>query len=173
MMDESLFDMMERMESLVPEYSYTSVKCIIDTDRKVKDFLVSEIKKVKEYMFHVVQVSYELQKDRLSEAAEEIWDEVKSLVSRIEVIKTCTKKGKHACGDCKKRIEKNLMELIRRDRELVLAVREMKRTAYALYRSLLDKGREGYFIKNLDKIKTYADDIAAMLEDREKSMLGW
>jgi hypothetical protein len=171
-MDESLFDMMERMESLVPEYSYTNVKCIIDTDRKVKAFLVAEINKVKEYMFHVVQVSYELQKDRLSEATEEIWDEVKSLVSRIEVSKTCTKKGKQACEDCKKRIEKNLRELIRRDRQLVLAVRGLKRTAYALYRLLLDKGKEGYFIKNLDKIKTYADDIKAMLDEREKSIIG-
>ena len=139
-MEESLFDMMERMESLIPEYSYTNVKCIMDTDRRVKDFLVSEIRQVKDYMFHVVQVSYELQKDRLSEAAEDIWDEIQSLASRMEVSKTCGKKGKSACGDCRKRIERDLANLIRRDRELVLAVSGMKRTAYALYKSLLEKG---------------------------------
>ena len=165
--------MMEMMESLVPEYSYTNVKCIIETDKKVKQFLVSEIKKVKDYMFHAVQVSYELQRDNLSEAAESIWDDIMSLVNRIEVSKVCDKKGKQACEDCKKRIEKNLQELIRKDRELVIAVKSMKMVAYALYRALFDKGKENYFIKNLDKIKTCNDEIISLLDEREKSILGW
>ncbi|MCK4714607.1 MAG: hypothetical protein KAT35_03460 [Candidatus Aenigmarchaeota archaeon] len=171
-MEENLFDIMERMESLIPEYSYTSVKCIIETDKKFKQVLVSEIKKIKDYMFHVVQVSYELQRDKLSEAAETVWDDISSIVSRIEVSKTCDRKGKQACADCKKRIEKNLRELIRKDRELVVAVKDMKTVAYALYKELLEKGREKYFIKNLDKIKTYNDEIISLLEEREKSILG-
>ncbi len=171
-MEESLFDIMERMESVVPEYSYTNVKCIIETDRKVKGFLVSEISKVKDYMFHVVQVSYELRKDRLSEAAEDIWDEIKSLVSRIELSRTCKKSGK-ACEACRRKIEKSLMELIRKDRELVLEVRNMKMTAHGLYKALLEKGREKYFIKNLDKIKTHIDNITSIIEERDKNIIGW
>jgi hypothetical protein len=171
--EESLFDMMERMESLVPEYSYGSVESIIDTDRRVKGYLVSELKLVKDYMFHVVQVSYELQRDRLSEAAEDIWDEIKSLVSRMEVSKTCGKKGSKACEECRKRIEKNLSELISRDRQLVMEVSSMKTTAQSLYGALLEKGREKYFIKNLDKIKTYAENITSILDDREKNIIGW
>ena len=171
-MEENLFDIMERMESLIPEYSYTSVECIIETDKKVKQVLVSEIKKIKDCMFHVVQVSYELQRDKLSEAAETAWDDISSLVSRIEVSKTCDRKGRQACADCKIRIENKLRELIRKDRELVIAVKDMRTVAQALYRELLEKGREKYFIKNLDKIKTYIDEIISLLEEREKNILG-
>ncbi len=172
-MSDDFFDIMEMMEGVVPEYSYTNVKCAVETDAKVKQFLVSEIKKVKDVMFHVVQVGFELQRDKLSMAAEAIWDETRSLAIRAEVSRTCGKKGKKACDACTKKVEKDLRDLIRRDKELVTKVREMKAVAHSLHRTLLEKGRENYFIKNLDKIKVYTDEIASLMKEREKIVTGW
>ncbi len=172
-MEESMLDIMERMESLVPEYSYSSISGIVKTDRQVRDFAIGELKKIKDYMFHVVQVSYELQRDKLSEAVEGSWDEMDTLVDRVENSKTAKMKGnKKYCEECKKRIDSSIHQLVRTDRNLVMQVRDMKRTAHLLYKALLERGKEKHFIKNLDKIKKYADDISALLDERERIITG-
>jgi hypothetical protein len=171
--EDSLLDVMERMEGLVPEYSYSGISEIVRTDREIRDVLVSEVKKIKDYLFHVVQVSYELHRDRLSEVAERAWDDVDTLVDRIENSKTSSLAGsKTHCNECKKRIEGDLGNIVRRDRELVLTVRDMKRLVHMLYWSLLRKGDERKFIKNLDKIKKYRDEINRLLDERERSIVG-
>ena len=170
---ESLLDAIERMESFVPGYSYSGIPSIVKTDRDVRNVLINEMKKIKDYFFHVVQVSYELQRDRLSEVAERAWDEVDTIIDRIENSKTAKLEGsKTLCKECEKRLEKNLQNLVRRDRDLVMTVRDMKRAVHLLYRSLLDKGKERHFIKNLDKTKKYMDEINCLLEEREKIIAG-
>jgi hypothetical protein len=172
-MEESMLDIMERMESLVPEYSYSSVKSIVKTDGLVRGFLIEGLKGIKDYLFHVVQVSYELQKDKLSEATEGSWDDLDSLVDRVENSKTAKMKiNKKFCEECKQRIEEDIHQLVRRDRELVMEVNDMKRTVYLLYRALLDKGKEKHFIKNLGKIKKYTDSINSLLDERERIITG-
>lgn len=172
-MEESMFDIMERMESLVPEYSYSSIQDIVKTDGQVRGFLLSEIKGIKDSLFHVVQVSYELQKDKLSNAAEGAWDEMDILVDKIENSKTSKMKGdKQYCEECKKRIEVEIGSMVRKDRELVMEVKDLKRTVHLLYRALLDEGREGHFIKNLSRIKKYVDAINSLLDAREMIITG-
>jgi uncharacterized protein YlaI len=172
-MEESMLDIIERMESLVPEYSYSSIKSIVKTDRQVRDFLLAELKSIKDYLFHVVQVSYELQRDKLSRAAEGSWDDIDTLVDRAENSKTAKMKGnKKFCEDCKKRIDTKIHDLVRRDRELVMEVRDMKRTAHLLYKALFEKGKETHFIKNLDSIKKYVDQIGTLLDERERIITG-
>jgi hypothetical protein len=172
-MEESMLDIMERMESLVPEYSYSSIASIVKTDKNVRSFVLAELKSIKDYLFHVVQVSYELQRDKLSESVEGSWDDLETLVDRIENSKTSKMKGnKKYCEDCKKRIDSSIHKLVRRDRELVIEVRDMKRTAHLLYKALFEKGREKHFIKNLDKIKKYVDLISTLLDDRERIITG-
>ena len=39
-----------------------------------------------------------------------------------------------------------------------------------LYRALMEKGKERYFIKNLDRIKNYTEEIRWLLEKREKAI---
>ncbi len=172
-MDESFFDIMERMESLVPEYGYSNMKNIRETDRKIRAYLISVLKTIKDDLFHVVQASYEIEKDKLSEAAEDVWDDVTSLVKRAENSNICSQKDSDdICKKCVSRAEKNLSNLIRRDRELVLMVKDMSKDARMLNKMLFDRGREKYFIKNLDKIKTYSEEIISLLEEREKSITG-
>ena len=172
-MEESMFDIMERMESLVPEYSYSSIKDIVKTDGQVRAFLLSEIKCIKDSLFHVVQVSYELQKDKLSNAAEGAWDEMDTLVDKIENSKTSRMKGdKQYCEECKKRIEVEIGSMVRKDRELVMEVKDLKRTVHLLYKALLDKGMEGHFIKNLSRIKKYIDAIDSLIDAREMIITG-
>ena len=172
-MEESVHDMMERMETLVPEYSYSSITDIVKTDGLVREFLLAEMKKIKDYLFHVVQVSYELQKDKLSEAVEGAWDDMETLVDRVENSKTSKLKGdKEYCKECQGRIESDLHNIVRRDRELVMEVRDMKRAVYLLYRALLDKGKERHFIKNLAKIKKYRNEIHSLLDKRERIIAG-
>ncbi len=172
-MEENMLDVMERMESLVPEYSYSSVSNIVKTDKLVRELLIAEMKKIKDYLFHVVQVSYELQRDKLSDAAEDAWDDVDSLVDMIENSKTTKLKGnKRYCEECKERIESDIQNILRRDRQLVMEVKDMKRTVYLLYRALLEKGKERHFIKNLGKIKKYSDGISSLLDAREKIITG-
>jgi uncharacterized hydantoinase/oxoprolinase family protein len=172
-MKENLFDLIERMESIIPDYGYQSVSKISETDKKIKMHLISQIKLVKDDMFHVVQSSYELQRDRLSEASENVWDDVTSLMNRIENSKTCNPKGgKQHCEECMKRVERNLHSILRKDRELILMLKDMKKDTRVLYRTLFDKGEEKSFIKNLDKIKTYVNEINELIEEREKSIVG-
>lgn len=172
-MEDNLFDLLERMESIVPEYSYENVRKIAETDKKIKAHLISEMKAVKDDMFHVVQVSYELQRDRLSDASEGVWDDIKSVMNRIENSRTCNPDGgrKH-CNECMERVEKNHRNIIRRDRELIILAKDLKGNVHALYKMLFDKGKEKHFIKNLDKIKTYVDELNSLIEEREKSIAG-
>ncbi|MBN2330346.1 MAG: hypothetical protein JXC85_00885 [Candidatus Aenigmarchaeota archaeon] len=171
--EESMLDIMERMETLVPEYSYSSIASVVKTDKKVRRFLLAELKAIKDYMFHVVQVSYELQRDKLSRSVEGSWDDLDSLVDRVENSKTSKMKGNRKyCEDCKKRIDENIHDLVRRDRELVIEVRDMKRTAHMLYKALFDKGNEARFIKNLDRIKKYVDQVSSLLDERERIITG-
>jgi len=172
-MEESMHDILERMESLIPEYSYSSISDIVKTDKKVKELLLSEMKQIKDYLFHIVQVSYELQRDQLSDAAESSWDDVDSLVDRLENAKLFKFKGdKKSCDECKKKVESELQNLIRRDRELVMEVRDLKRTVYLLYRALFDQGREKHFINSLGKIKKYVEEISTLLDIRENIIAG-
>ena len=171
--EESMMDIMERMESLVPEYSYESVSDIVRTDGMVRDFLISKMKEIKDCMFHVVQISYELQRDRLSESAESAWNELDSLLDRVENSGVSGMKGrKKYCRECKERIQKNIGNLIRRDRELVLAAKNMRRVAQLLYRELLDKGSEARFISGVNTIKRCADEMTGLLEERDRSIRG-
>jgi hypothetical protein len=172
-LEENFMDMIERMESLVPEYSYSSVNDMVRTDRDVRLYLVGEIKKVKNMLFHVVQVGYELHRDRLSEAAEGAYDDIDSLLDRVENSKTSKMAGSEKfCEECKKRIEQDMHNLIRSDRQLVVKVMDMKRTVHLLHMALMGEGREGHFIKNLEKIKNYRNEINSLLESREKSIVG-
>lgn len=172
-MEDNMLDIMERMENLVPEYSYSNVKDIVKTDSQVRGYLLDEIKGIKDSLFHVVQISYELQKDKLSDAAEGAWDDMDSLVDRIENSKTSKMKGdKHFCEECKNRIEVEIGSMVRKDRELIMEVSDLKRTVHLLYRALLDQGREGHFIKNLSKVKKYIDSINSLLEAREMIVTG-
>lgn len=166
-------DMIEKMEGIVPEYSYSNIEGISSTDRAVKSFALKEVRKAKDEMFHVVQTSYELQRDRLSEAAEDIWDDMSSLLARIENSKECNpKESAEHCEKCMKRVEKDMANIIRNDRELVMKVREMNREIIKMKKMLFDKGKEKRFIKNLDKIKTYITEIEDIIESREHSILG-
>ena len=171
-MEEDFFDILERMESLVPEYKYRSIKEISATDRKIREFLIEQMKKVKTYLFDAVQISYELDRDRLSEETEDAWEEVDIAMDRVENSSINKLKGKKRCDDCRKHVEKNLQNLIRRDRELVLAVQDLERTGHMLNRSLFMKGKERYFIKNLSKIKPYCREIDRLLQEREKILTG-
>jgi hypothetical protein len=122
----------------------------------------------------VVQVSYELQRDSLSKAAEGAWDEVSSLLSRIQSSRLCAC-GEHAsggCESCRENAQRKLDELVRKDRQLVDAVREMKASVRELYSALIGKGREDYFIRNLDQIKKYTETVTTILEEREKIVRG-
>jgi len=166
-------DMIERMESLVPEYSYSSVKDMVRTDRDVRLYLVGEMKKVKNMLFHVVQVGYELHRDKLSDAAEGAYDDIDSLLDRVENSRTAKMEGSEKfCEECKKRIERDMHNIIRSDRNLVVTVMDMKRTAHLLHRALMVEGREGHFIKNLEKVKNYRNEIIKLLDSREKSIVG-
>lgn len=172
-MEENIFDVIEEMEGLVPEYSYSSIAEIVKTDKKVRSVLISEMKKIKDYFFHVVQVSYELQQDRLSEAAEKAWNDVDSLLDWLENSKTAHFGGdKKTCNECKERVEKDIHNLVRKDKELVGAVRDMKRNVHLMYKALLEKGKERQFIKNLDEIKEYVKEIDSLLQEREKTITG-
>ena len=171
-MQESLFDMLERMESMVPDYGYATIERMTQTDRKIREFMLEEMRGVKDSMFHVVQVSYELQRDRLSDAAEDVWDEVSSLMTRVQSTRICQLKDKKACEACRDKVEENLYDIIRKDRQLVLAVLELKRNAGILYRALLNKGREKYFIKNLDRIKNCIEQVNSLLEERDATIRG-
>ena len=172
-MEESMLDIMERMESLVPEYSYSSIKDIVKTDSQVREFLLAEIKFVKDQLFHVVQISYELQKDKLSDAAEGAWDEMDTLVDKIENSRIAKKKGdKHYCEECRNRIGAEIRSMVRKDRELVMEVRDLKRTVHLLYKALLEQGRERHFIKNLSKVKNYIAAISSLLDTREIIITG-
>ncbi len=171
-MTESLFDMLERMESMVPEYSYTTIEKMVETDRKIREFMIGQMKEVKDMMFHVVQVSYELQKDRLSEEAEAAWDNVTALMTMVQSTKACDMKDKKGCEVCRKNVEDSLYELIRKDRHLVLSVLGMKKQTGTLYRALLDKGREKYFIKNLGKINNCVDEVRTLLAERDAAIKG-
>jgi hypothetical protein len=168
-----MFDIMERMESLVPEYSYSSVKEIAHTDKMVRDVVISELKQIKDYLFHVVQVSYELQRDKLSDAAEDAWEDIDILIDKVENSKTSKLKGnKSHCEECKARIEKHLHIIVRRDKEIVNAVKDMRKAVQIVYKSLLEKGKEGHFIKNLEEIKKYRAEIDTLLDEREKGLMG-
>lgn len=168
-----MLDIMERMESLVPEYSYSSIAGIVKTDKKVREFLLAELKSIKDYLFHVVQISYELQRDKLSRSVEGSWDDMDTLVDRVENSKTSKMKGNQKyCEDCKKRIDASIHDLVRRDRELIIEVRDMKRTAHMMYKALLERGREAHFIKNLDRIKKYIDQVSSILDERERIITG-
>ncbi len=172
-MEESMLDVIENMERVVPEYSYSSVAAIVQTDEKVRDFLLEKMKEIKDYLFHVVQISYELQRDKLSEAAESVWNDVKILMNRIENSKTASLKGdKNYCVECKDRIEKNIQSLVRRDRELVMSSKDMRRTAHLLYKELIEKGRERHFIKGVDGIKKYVGEMDSLLDKRERIITG-
>jgi len=173
MMEESLMDIIERMEGLVPEYSYSDIENISSTDRAVKSFLSKQLRNAKDEMFHVVQTSYELHRDRLSEAAEDVWDDLSALLARIANSRECDPKGSaEHCEKCMKRVEKDMENIIRRDRELVLKADEMNRELLRLKKMLFERGREKQFIKNLDKIKTYIDEMHDLIEQREHSILG-
>ncbi|UCD03192.1 MAG: hypothetical protein JSV63_00970 [Candidatus Aenigmatarchaeota archaeon] len=172
-MEENLFDLLERMESIIPDYSYESMKKIAETDKKIKAHLLSEMKVIKDNMFHVVQASYEIQRDKLSEGAEDVWDDITSLMNRIENSRTCNPKGgKDYCEKCMRRVERNLRDIISMDRRLVVTTGNMKGDVHTLYKMLFDEGREKSFIKNLDKIKTYVEELNTMVDEREKSIVG-
>jgi hypothetical protein len=172
-MEENTHDMLERIESLVPEYSYSSIEDIVRTDEKIREFLLERIKEIKDRLFHVVQISYELERDKLSEIAEGVWEDADILLDRVENSRTSSLKGdKKCCEECKERIDKDIHNLIRRDRQLLLAMRDMRRIVHFLYNELLEKGRESQFIKSADQIKKYAAEITALLQEREKSIFG-
>ena len=84
MKNEHIFDTMERMESLIPDYSYRDMKNMVETDKKIRQLVISEFKIIKDYMFHVVQVSFELHKEKLTEASEDYWDDIKHLMNIAE-----------------------------------------------------------------------------------------
>ena len=172
MKDEHIFDTLERMESIIPEYGYGTVRKVVGTDVRIRAFVLSEVSTIKDYMFHVVQVSFELQKDKLTEAAEDVWDEMKHLMNRVEVSRVSKLKSKKDCDDCQKRVQDNMFKLIKKDRELVIAVKDMKSVVYSLYRELFTKGREHHFIKNLGKIKTYIEDIISIVDERDGIITG-
>ncbi len=172
MKDEHIFDTLERMESIIPDYGYSTVNKVIETDRNIREFVISDVSIIKNYMFHVVQVSFELQRDRLTDAAEGMWDDVKHLANRAGVSRVPKGKNRKDCESCQERVNDNLRELIRKDRELVIAVKDMKSAAYAVYRELFTHGREKHFIKNLNKIKTYTEDIIGILDERDKIIAG-
>jgi hypothetical protein len=169
-MSQRLFDAMESMEGIVPEYGYSGMEKMMETDRRIKEFLVQEMKEAKERMFHVVQVSYELQKDRLSEAAEGTWDGITALMSKVQAARLSEAGDEKGCERCMKAVEKNMRELIMKDRELVTAVREMKAVTRMLHRELFDKGKERYFIKNLKRINNYVDEVSTLLDQRSGFM---
>lgn len=172
-MKESMMDIVERMESVVPEYSYSSVNDFLRTDTAVREHLLGEMKGMKEQLFHVVQMSYEMQKDRLSDSAEKIWEELDGLVDRLENSPVAKMSGdKASCEECQKRIAERILEVVRKDRELVMETRDMKRTAYILYKDLLERGNEGRFIKNLSRIKDYAVSVNSLLDARESFIMG-
>lgn len=171
---EKFFDAMERMENEIPDYGYSDTGSFDETDRKVRDLVSSDVRDMKDTMFHVVQVSYELQRDSLSQAAEGAWDDMSSLLSMVQSSRLCTcrKHDAGGCETCRENAQRKLDELVRKDRELVDAVREMKASVRELYRALLGKGREGYFIRNLDQIKKYTEQVTTILKDREKIVKG-
>ena len=172
-MEENLFDTIERMQSIIPDYSYENIKKVSETDSRIKAHLLKEMKGIKENMFHVVQASYEIQRDKLSEASEDVWDDITSLMNRIENSKTCDpKSGREHCDKCMKRIMKNLRTIMTTDRDIIRTTKSMKGDVNVLYKILFEKGREKSFIKNLDKIKTYITDINDMIDTRGKSVVG-
>ena len=168
------FDAVERMENEIPEYGYSEKARFDETDRKVRDLVSSDVREIKDAMFHVVQVSYELQKDDLSKAAEGAWDDVSALLSRVQSSRLCTcrKHADEGCESCRDNAQRKLDELVKKDRELVDSVREMKASVRQLYAALLGKGREGYFIRNLDQVKKYVEQVTAILQEREKIVRG-
>jgi hypothetical protein len=171
---EKFFDAMERMENEIPQYGYSETSGFDETDRKVRDLVSVDVREMKDTMFHVVQVSYELQRDSLSKAAEGAWDDVSSLLAKVQSSRLCAcrKHGGGGCESCRDNAQKKLDELVRKDRQLVDAVREMKVSVRGLYSALIDKGKEDYFIRNLDQIKKYTETVATILEEREKIVRG-
>lgn len=171
---EKFFDALERMENEIPDYGYSERAGFDETDRKVRDLVSSDVRQVKDTMFHVVQVSYELQKDELSKAAEGAWDDVTSLLSRVQSSRlcACSKHEPDGCEACRENAQRKMDELVRKDRELVGAVREMKASVRELYSALLGKGRENYFIRNLGQIKKYTETVTVILQEREKIVRG-
>ncbi len=159
-------DALEAMENMLPSYSYADIDKMTDTDRKVRDVLVSDLMEIKEQMFHVVQVSYELRRDNLSQAAEPIWDEMSSLLARVRASRLCEHKDSKGCKLCMEGVERNILKVVIKDKELVSSVKSIKAASRMLYRSLMEKGMEKYFIRNLDKIKTGVEEINTLLEER-------
>lgn len=172
-MDENLHDLIEMMEGMVPEYTYDSVTDIVKTDKAVRNHLISEMKKIKEYLFHVVQISYELQRDKLTHSSERAWDDVDSLIDSLQNSKISKLEGdKEHCEECKKKMESDMASLVRRDKELVNSVIDAKRLVILIYRDLLDKGKERSFIKNINKIKKDFSQIQDLIDLRERHILG-
>ncbi|MFH0956566.1 MAG: hypothetical protein V1813_01750, partial [Candidatus Aenigmatarchaeota archaeon] len=125
---EKFFDSVEMMENTIPDYGYLEAGKVEETDRKVRELLISEVREMKDTMFHVVQVGYELQRDGLSYAAETAWDDVSSLLSRIQSARLCRcdRRQPGGCEPCRERAERCFHELVRNDRRLVEAVKGMK-----------------------------------------------
>jgi hypothetical protein len=166
------FDSLEVMENTIPSYGYSDASKAEETDKRVRDLLISEVREMKETMFHVVQVGYELQRDGLSNAAEAAWDEVGTLLSRLQSSRLCRcgKKEQGGCGSCQEKAERSLIELVRNDRELIEAVKGMKASVRSLYKAVLEKGLENHFIRNINQIKNYTELVSGILAEREKTL---
>jgi hypothetical protein len=170
----NMHDVLEEMEHLVPEYSYANLSAIVRTDKLFRQALIDDIKEIKDYLFHAVQASYELQRDALSRESESAWLDVDLLLGKVRNSGTgrLEEESETACTDCRRRIEHDMVEVLIRDREIARLVRELKAITRELHKELFQKGNERRFIKNLDKIKECAKETERLVREREKHIMG-
>ncbi|MCK4497423.1 MAG: hypothetical protein KAU24_04450 [Candidatus Aenigmarchaeota archaeon] len=73
------------VEKFIPAYDYSSESRAEATDGKICKFMIEEVRKSKDYLFHIIQVAYELHEESLDKNFQGLRDDLDIFSDEIKV----------------------------------------------------------------------------------------
>lgn len=166
--ESTKFPKVRNIKKHIKDYSYSDEHNAVLTEERICEFLVKEIRAIKEILFYIIQDAYELQKEPLDTKIEKIRDDLDIFSDEI--------KARHFEWDIN--IPQNMLgRIIDMDYEIIKILDTLKKDIEKLRKAVLSVAKPGSKIFNRGKwdsvirtikgIKDSSDRLAKAFRERD------
>jgi hypothetical protein len=159
----------KEIEKDVPSYDYSEQHHMMATDERIKDLMLSELRKSKKALFSVLDVSYEQQKEGLTKELQKIRDDLDIFLDHVK-IKRQIKWPERMPQEFLEKIVVHDSEILRRIPSLNSCIHEIQKQVLSMEKpgtSLFDREEMDNLNKRTKDVKRQVDDLVTLFRERE------
>lgn len=154
-----LGNLVKELKSLIPEYDYSSRDKSKNTDREIRNKVIKEFEKSREFVLNMIELAYKDKETRVVENLQEVVDEIDLLINELGIEKPFWNSE----------IDENWMkEIVKSDLLLIKNSRNFSKIMDDLNNRLIQGVVKEDWIRKSQEFKKYIDELRVVLKERCK-----